>query len=135
MPAEIGRPNTKRKEHTPGGVLLNSVCCAEESRKKSVNGGSLVDRIIRTVQAHYKESDVRDGPTGAQNFVWYSLFALVWTVCLSFASFICDFSHSLQNRPGQTFADKELLLIFTESCGPPHILIFVCIRENPGNIQ
>jgi hypothetical protein len=31
------------------------------------------------------------------------------------------------NRPGQTFADQELLIIFTESCGPPHILIFLVV--------
>jgi hypothetical protein len=30
----------------------------------------------------------------------------------------------LLDRPGQTYADQELLLIFTESRGPPHILIF-----------
>jgi hypothetical protein len=38
------------------------------------------------------------------------------------------------NRPGQTFADQELLLIFPETRGPPHILIFCCIRENLGKI-
>jgi hypothetical protein len=27
-------------------------------------------------------------------------------------------------RPGQTFADQELVLIFPESCSQPHILIF-----------
>jgi hypothetical protein len=31
------------------------------------------------------------------------------------------------NRPGQTFGDQELLLIFTESHGPPHILIFLVV--------
>jgi hypothetical protein len=40
------------------------------------------------------------------------------------------------DQPGQTFADQELLPIFPESRGPPHILIFFsCIPENPGNIQ
>jgi hypothetical protein len=31
------------------------------------------------------------------------------------------------DRPGQTFADQELLLIFKESRGPPHILIFLVV--------
>jgi hypothetical protein len=30
-------------------------------------------------------------------------------------------------RPGQTFADQELILIFTETRGPPHILIFLVV--------
>jgi hypothetical protein len=42
----------------------------------------------------------------------------------------------MDNQAWQTFADQELLLIFTEYGGPPHILIFFsCIRENPGNIE
>jgi hypothetical protein len=30
-------------------------------------------------------------------------------------------------RPGQTFTDQELLIIFTESRGPPHILIVLVV--------
>jgi hypothetical protein len=37
-------------------------------------------------------------------------------------------------RPGQTFADQELLLISTESRGPPHILIGVLVYGKPQEI-
>jgi hypothetical protein len=33
----------------------------------------------------------------------------------------------IYSRPGQIFADQELILIFTEYRGPPHILIFLVV--------
>jgi hypothetical protein len=38
-----------------------------------------------------------------------------------------EYDKSLYRRPGQTFADQELLPIFTESRGPPLILIFLVV--------
>jgi hypothetical protein len=37
-------------------------------------------------------------------------------------------------RPGHTFADQKLLLIFTEPRGPPHILIFLVLYGKPQEI-
>jgi hypothetical protein len=37
-------------------------------------------------------------------------------------------------RPGQTFADQELLLIYTESRGPAYILIFLIAYWKPKEI-
>jgi hypothetical protein len=38
------------------------------------------------------------------------------------------------SRPGQTFDDQELLLIFPESRGPPHILMFLVVYGKAQDI-
>jgi hypothetical protein len=55
---------------------------------------------------------------------WWQLIPLLYVVIQNISLLHATLYARVYIRPGQAFADQELLLIFPESRGPPHILIF-----------